>query len=420
MTVRSQRSTLRGVALVALTKGFFAVALVLTATTTVAIETSGRFKVFTSATKLATTDLLNAAVEDPLSDFRLDLRLLVKHAAGPWRFEFDPTLTWTGGDAVQVLSGAGLPLDQLPGNDSQRFFNWSEELFSHEEQRMVTRADRLSVAYRQPSWSLRVGRQAISWGSGLVFQPLDLFSPFAPTTIDREFKPGVDAILFESLVGDSGELQALWIGRQPVVSNRSSHTVALKWHVGLNQLSVDAIVAEHIGDDFAGISLSVPVGGALVRMDASRLCEDETCTVNALVNVDYTVSVGQALFYVFAELYHSGFGLASATEPISAALQRRLARGEVFTLMENYGSVGANITWHPLLSQSFVVLNNLDDGSGLFQTTMNYEPSDSTRVQFGFSVPFGKQNSEFGEKEIHADMTSGGGSTWFATLSYYF
>lgn len=355
-----------------------------------------------------------------MTDFRLDLRLMFKHASGPVRIEFDPTITWTGGDAVQVLSATGLPIDQLPGSDSSRYFEWSDELLSDDEHRLVTRVDRLSVAYRQSSWSIQIGRQAVSWGNGLVFQPLDLFSPFAPTTIDREFKPGVDSVLFESLIGNSNELQLLLIGRQDDVSHASPHTMAMKWHAEWSEFSLDFIVAEHIDDDFTAFSLSLPVAGSLLRLETSRLCSDSTCTISGLVNIDYTFALGPALLYVFGELYHNGFGLEQATDSVSEALNERFARGEIFTLMKNYGSLGLNITWHPLWSQSFIYLENLDDESGLVQTAVNYEPGDASRLQFGVSAPFGDENTEFGQRVLADDFTTGGGATWFLSIAYYF
>jgi DNA-binding GntR family transcriptional regulator len=39
-----------------------------------------------------------------------------------------------------------------------------------------------------------VGRQPVAFGSGMFFTPLDLISSFTPTTIDAEYKPGVDVV----------------------------------------------------------------------------------------------------------------------------------------------------------------------------------------------------------------------------------
>ena len=384
------------------------------------VEMAGRVKLFSSVQVLPKTDVLEPSTGDYLTDVRLDFRMMFKQSFESFRIELDPTLSWVGGEATGLLASSGLPLDQLPGTDTQRLFDWSNVLVDTKDHRVVSRIDRLSVSYRQPSWSLSAGRQAVSWGNGLAFQPLDLFSPFAPTTIDREFKPGVDSILFDALIGSSSELQLLYIDRQQADDLETTQTMAMKWHSNLGQIGFDLIVAEHLGDDFLAASLTVPVASSLLRVDASRLCDMDACYVSSVANMDYTVTVGSSLLYVYAEVYHSGFGLDSSDETAPDSLTARLQRGELFTTFKNYLSVGANVNWHPLWSQSLVFINNIEDRSGLMQTNLNFEPSDSTRMQFGVSLPFGEVGSEFGEKSLGEGITSGGSATLFTTLSFYF
>ena len=40
-----------------------------------------------------------------------------------------------------------------------------------------------------PRWGVVcVGRQAVTWGNGLIFNPMDLFNPFSPVDIERDYK----------------------------------------------------------------------------------------------------------------------------------------------------------------------------------------------------------------------------------------
>ena len=367
------------------------------------------------------TDILTQDFGSYFTDHRVDVRFQLKDSWGSFRFELDPTITWTGGDAVSVLMQSAVQLDQLPGTDSDRFFNLTHELLSNNNHRAVARVDRASIQFRQPSWSIGIGRQAQSWGSGLVFQPLDLFNAFAPTTIDREFKPGVDSILFESLVGDSAEVQVLHIARQDVEPEQANqNTTALKWHVDVASWSLDMTLAYHRGEEYGAVSVLFPIGGALLRSDVSYACHDLDCTLSGLVNLDYTLAVGPALLYLFGELYHNGYGLESATEPVPDSLLMRLERGEIFTLMRNYGAFGLNVTWHPLWSQSVSLIHNLQDGSSMIQSTLNFEPADNSRVQFGITHPFGETNSEFTTLDLGGGFSTGGYTSWFAAMSLYF
>ena len=56
------------------------------------------------------------------------------------------------------------------------------------------RTDRLFAQATVGQSTIRLGRQAISFGHGLVFNPMDLVQPFSIATIDNEYKPGMHLI----------------------------------------------------------------------------------------------------------------------------------------------------------------------------------------------------------------------------------
>ena len=78
---------------------------------------------------------------------------------------------------------------------------------------MFHRLDRLSLTFT-PSWGLvRIGRQAVTWGNGLVFNPMDLFNPFAPTAVQRDYKIGEDMAYAQVPIG-MAETQLLYLPRR--------------------------------------------------------------------------------------------------------------------------------------------------------------------------------------------------------------
>ena len=56
------------------------------------------------------------------------------------------------------------------------------------------RLDRLNLRYSLPWSDLTIGRQAITFGKAYFWNPLDIFHPFEPHQLDRDYKPGVDGI----------------------------------------------------------------------------------------------------------------------------------------------------------------------------------------------------------------------------------
>ncbi len=53
--------------------------------------------------------------------------------------------------------------------------------------------DRANAQVHLRRADLTLGRQAIGWGRGVMFTSIDLFAPFSPLEIDREWRAGVDA-----------------------------------------------------------------------------------------------------------------------------------------------------------------------------------------------------------------------------------
>lgn len=58
-------------------------------------------------------------------------------------------------------------------------------------------------------WAATLGRQAVSWGNGMVYAPMDLFNPFAPTVVDQDHKAGDDLILVERLFSSGNDAHGL-------------------------------------------------------------------------------------------------------------------------------------------------------------------------------------------------------------------
>ncbi len=392
-----------------------------------ALEFDARIKAFGTVAALPEHDVQRVLDESPALDSNLDLRLMFREYAGPFEFIVDHTVTMTSGDSFAFLNAPGATLDQTPAGDAGRAFDLTWEIEDGSRHRTWHRFDRLAIRYRRADWSVTLGRQAVSWGGGLVFQPMGLFTPFAPTTVDQEYKPGDDLLLIERLFADGSDINLLLVGRKDETGelDRDSSSAAIKWHGFVGQSELEFVAARHYRDEVLGIGARVPIGGALARADivATRV-HGSGWKLSGIVNVDHTLAFFQGTAQVFAEFFHNGFGVHDLPETplaLPADLVARLGRGEVFNLMRDYLAVGANIVWHPLWSQSLALIGNLQDGSALLQTSVVYEPGERQRVQVGWLEPLGGAGDEFGGVPLAGDaLTRGGASTLFVRWAYYF
>jgi len=66
-------------------------------------------------------------------------------------------------------------------NDDRRLMDLTSVLDETDEYIFYHRLDRLLLALQFERGMVRVGRQALTWGNGLLFNPMDLFNPFSPT-----------------------------------------------------------------------------------------------------------------------------------------------------------------------------------------------------------------------------------------------
>ena len=140
-------------------------------------------------------------------DVEADLRLDFSATSGRWSFDADYQLFALHGDSIEWTRNvgplAGTFIDRLP-NDDRRLFGLTDTIRDEGKNAIVHRLDRLVVGYTSEKAVVRVGRQALSWGNGLFYAPMDLVNPFDPAAIDTEFKAG-DDMAYAQYLRDNGD-----------------------------------------------------------------------------------------------------------------------------------------------------------------------------------------------------------------------
>ena len=256
---------------------------------------------------------------------------------------------------------------------------------------------------------------------------MDLISPFAPTTVDRDFKAGDDLLIVDKLFDDGGDLQLLAVARRDLSGDVTGDvaSAAAKYHAFLGNGELELFAGKHYRDQVYGGSGRLPLGGALLRTDlvATRL-DGGDWRLSGIVNMDVSFTLAGRPAYVFGEYYHNGFGVAELPDLIAELppeLVERLGRGEVFTLMRDYTALGGTYEWHPLWTQTLTLITNLNDASSLLQTQLSYVPSDHATIDLGVIVPIGDAGQEYGGVPVFGEeLTSGGAFQGYVRWVYYF
>ena len=379
-----------------------------------------RWKWYSAARSLPADDALRQLTGDATpSDHNADMRMMWRKRVGPWRAQIDHSTTWIRSDTV--AGSLGLTFDQTPTGDQRRVMDLTWRI----DDRLLHRFDRLALEYRTSNWAVAAGRQAVSWGGGLVFQPMDLFNPFAPTTVDQDYKAGDDIVLFERLFANGSDLQLLAVGRRTGAEELDFDvaSIASKYRASVGDNELELMAAHHYDGQVYGVGLRIPAAGALVRSDITWALEDDDVVISAVLNADYTFGLAGTMVHVFGEYFHNGFGVTALPDDLRdlpVRLMRRIARGELFNLMRNYLALGTAFRWHFLLNQSVALIVNLHDRSLAAQAALTYDASDASRLQVGVTKPFGSPGEEFGGIAVGEGLTVGGGGQGFLRFVYFF
>jgi hypothetical protein len=275
------------------------------------------------------------------------------------------------------------------------------------------RIDRLALEYSDSHLVLRIGRQALTWGGGLVFHPMDLFNPFPPNATYTTYKSGTDMLYGQWLFDSGADLQGVVEPRRdPNTGNLASDqsSAGIKWHgfVGQNQqFGLDILLAQDYQAQVLGVGVSGALGGATWTAEVlpTRLDGGDVRT-SYLANAQYAWAWGEKSINGYLEYFRNGFGV-SGTDltliDLPAPLADRLARGELFTVSKNSLAAGVNLQWSTLLNLRPVLIFNLDDGSALFFGQAIYSLSQNTTLTLGFQWGAGETGSEYGGLETAPD-----------------
>jgi hypothetical protein len=351
---------------------------------------------------------LQAADGETLADLSVDARLNLRAERGRWDVVAQVQALGVAGDSVRLAQDPRLgPLVasslSVPARDLRREWLDLDHAFVDDgSRRLVGRLDRLSVGYTGDHLVVRLGRQALSWGNGLVFSVLDLFDPFEPNAADTEYKPGTDMLWGQWLADSGDDVQALVVPRRDPVDGalRSEESsLAVKWHhVAPTELQV--LAAVHFDDRVLGLGASHDLAGGVARADVTytRLAGGGG-VVSALANLDHSWVWAGHNVYGFVELYHNGFGerdLERGLAVLDPALLARLDRGEVFVAGRDEAAVGARVDLTPLTSLEPTLLVNAEDGSGLALLRLRRDLGQDLRLDVGLQLPWGGRGSEYG------------------------
>lgn len=375
-------------------------------------------------------------VDSPAIDHKGDLRLKFDWQTDRLSLVSDYQLIAQHGDSVSLagkLPGVAI-IPNPVADDNKRLFDLTRVITQDDNSIVIHRLDRLYADLTTSKTVIRFGRQAISWGNGLVFTPMDFFNPFDPATVDKEYKAGDDMLYGQYLQASGNDLQAVWVIRRDDDGDITNdvNSLAAKYHGFIGEQEYDLLLAEHYNDTIVGFGGITNIGGAIWRGDltltrtgASTLAPSKNIT-SLVSSLSYSWLGWGHNFSGLAEYFYNGFGQSNGDyNPAALAanpeLVERIVRGELFTLGRHYLALSAMVEMTPLWMLTPNVFINLDDSSFLFQLVNAYDFKQDWQLLAAISIPVGAAGTEYGGidsgvagRQLNTELNL------FAQLAWYF
>ncbi|MBN2452245.1 MAG: hypothetical protein JXR77_17805 [Lentisphaeria bacterium] len=266
---------------------------------------------------------------------------------------------------------------------------------------------------------LRIGRQAVGLGRGVLFSAVDVFAPFSALDVDREWRVGVDALRLEWPLGDLWSAEVLALGAESWHGSAFLGRLRGYW----DRYDAEILAGRRGRDTMLALVGSAAVAGAEVHAEAAFydtdgggrgwLATPEGWVTQTLLGASYTFAVGNGLT-LLAEHHFNGFGeedvaQAWALLALRPSYRERLQRGDMRVLGRHGIAVQATYAFSVNGEGAVRWVLNAEDGSGAVTPFLAWQVGQRTSVLLSLAIPhgpgagrFGVPRSEYGDVPLTA------------------
>lgn len=248
------------------------------------------------------------------------------------------------------------------------------------------RVYRATMTWSGKDTDVTIGRQRIAWGTGRFWSPLDVLNPFDAARIEREERPGVDALLVDRKLGPLGKLNGVFAP----ATDRSPAAIAAYLHGNARGTDYSVLVGKLRNERVVGADMSGRFGGLGIRAEATASQPDAGRRfIRALLGADYGFA---NTLTVTGEFYFNGQGNSNRARYDFIGL----FEGRIRSLARRYGAVAASYEITPLLEVFFYGILNGDDRSRVLWPGLEYSATSDLALTAGIQSFSGTAGSEYG------------------------
>jgi len=254
--------------------------------------------------------------------------------------------------------------------------------------------DRFYITLRTDLADVFAGRQPIAWGSARFINPTDVIAPFAFNELDKEERPGVDAIRIRVPLGMMDELDLGFIVGKKFKSDNNAFFFRGK--VYQFHTDISAIVMAFRKHLLIGLDLARAIGGAGFWLESAYVrphcfrdnrAQEEEDYFRASVGLDYNLN---SKTYGFVEYHFSSAGKNNPERYLELLGTSAFREGAVYLFGKHYLNMGCIYQITPLTPFTGTIILNLSDGSLILSPSFEYNIAENIYVAAGAYVGLGK------------------------------
>lgn len=332
-----------------------------------------------------------------------------------------------------TVRGSGSATLSTLGASTYRIDDLKSEVHSDIDALITQNLDRLNIRFSLDEGDLTMGRQTISFGSARFVSPTDIFQPFAPSTLNTEYRPGVDAIRWLGTLGDLSEYDIGVVANEGGVPEGAITYARIRASLSGNDLEAVVIHRDDIVIVGGGWERALGLFGfwSEVAWTFSEVDYPEFSVALPPITypADYSrfsVGLDRALsenIFAMVEYHHSSFGTDDPRQYQNLPFTEGFRSGGIYLVGRDYLIPSVSWTATPLLSLSASSFVNLTDTSAFITLSGQYSLTDDLYTDFGVFVGAGDgtELQTLGIPQIITASEFGGfPTTAWLSLRYYF
>lgn len=366
-------------------------------------------------TALKATGLVSYAPDDPLlypereSSSSLErLRLtLTGNLSGSALAEFAweaRARTESAGAGAAGMWGFLPPTTEAPWRIEPLDWSISESgdaSYRHEIDRAFVAFD---LEWGERSGQVTIGRQAVGLGRGVLFSAVDIFVPFSPFEVDREWRRGVDAVRGDLMLTDTVSFDLI----AAFGADRDHDAVIgrLRGYSAGTGADAEVILGMRARDRMYAGTYSRSVGEAEVHLELAlfdipehagdgELFGSDHLTSKLLIGGSYNFDVGGRGLQMFLEYHYSGFGVRDIAKLparlFDPAFQERFLRGDMQMLGQHAVALLCSYELSDTWSAKATWIASPRDGSGVVSPGLTWDLGENATLLFVAYFPYGSE-----------------------------